>query len=210
MIRGPKLCARNSVPAALHRPQKKNRSWMFRACHGPKTSRFYTLLDVFFTFLHIFTRLYSFVLGNSAPAALRRPQKKKHVLDVQSMSWSKNITLFTLLDVFTPFYTFLHVCTALCSETTCLRRFADLRKKQVLDVQSMSQPQNITDFVFLDHVCCCCVWWKHPWSLHPEQCESPDFPISPFVHPPTHAHLDCYSRTLVRGIIHVFYTIINV
>ena len=53
-------------------------------------SRFYTLLDVFSPFLHLLTRFYSFVLGSSMPAALRRPQKK-HVLDFQSMSQTKSI-----------------------------------------------------------------------------------------------------------------------
>ena len=82
----------------------------------------------------------SFVLGLSVPASLRRPQKK-HVLDVQSMSRSENITFFTLLDVFTRFYSFVLGD----SVPAALRR---PQKKHVLDFQSMSQPQHITDFVY--------------------------------------------------------------
>jgi hypothetical protein len=37
------------------------------------------------------------------------------------------------------------------------------------------------------YVFCGVGWWVvHPGSLNPEQCGSPDFPISPYVYPPTH------------------------
>ena len=84
------------------------------------------------------------------PAALRRPQKK-HVLDVQSMSRSENITFFTLSDVFTRFYSFVLGD----SVPAALRR---PQKKHVLDFQSMSQSQNITNkhvFSFLDDFQAC-------------------------------------------------------
>ena len=79
--------------------------------------------------------------GDSVPAALRRPQKKK-VLDFQSMSRSENVTFFTLLDVFTRFPSFVLGN----SVPAALRR---PQKKHVLDFQSMSQPKNITDLVYL-------------------------------------------------------------
>ncbi len=81
------------------------------------------------------------------PAALRRPQKKQ-VLDFQSMSRSENITFLHLVR---RFYTFLHLFTRLYSFVLGNNMPAALRrpqKKHVLDFQSMSQPKNITDFVY--------------------------------------------------------------
>ena len=60
------------------------------------------------------------------------------------------------------------------------------QKKHVLDFQSMSQPKNITDFVYFGR------------TLIPDQC----MPLFPYLSlcTPTHSrHLDCYSRTMVRG-----------
>ena len=49
------------------------------------------LFRLFKRFYKFCTRFYSFVLGNSVSAALRRLQTK-HVLDFQSMSQATNIT----------------------------------------------------------------------------------------------------------------------